>query len=130
MLDQFFTFDKDVKRLIVKEGDELNIGKHTLQFFLAPMVHWPEVMVTYLKEDKILFAADGFGKFGSLDYNEEWLDEARRYYFGIVGKYGMQVQMLLKKAATLDIKMICYFQILLILLWVYHLKAKVLTRMV
>ena len=107
ILNQFFDIDNSIKKIIVKEGDTLNIGKNTLQFFMAPMVHWPEVMVTYLKEQKILFAADGFGKFGSLNCNEEWLDEARRYYFGIVGKYGMQVQMLLKKATNLDIKMIC-----------------------
>ena len=107
MLDQFFNINNSVKKIVVKENETLNIGKNTLQFFFAPMVHWPEVMVTYLQEQKILFSADGFGKFGRLDSKEEWIDEARRYYFGIVGKYGMQVQMLLKKVSALDIKMIC-----------------------
>jgi flavorubredoxin len=92
---------------VVKEGDTLSIGSHTLQFFMAPMVHWPEVMVTYEQTEKILFSADGFGKFGALDAEEDWTCEARRYYFNIVGKYGMQVQALLKKAATLDVAMIC-----------------------
>ena len=107
MLDQFFNLQKNVKRLEVKENDTLNIGKYTLQFYMAPMVHWPEVMVTYIKEKKMLFSADSFGKFGVLEIKENWIDEARRYYFSIVAKYGMQVQMLLNKIATLDVKMIC-----------------------
>ena len=107
MLPNFFDIDLSDRKIVVKEGDTLNIGKHTLQFFMAPMVHWPEVMVTYDKTDKILFSADGFGRFGTLDTEEDWACEARRYYFGIVGKYGAQVQDLLKKASTLDIKMIC-----------------------
>ena len=107
MLPQFFDINLENKQIVVKEGDTLNIGSHTLQFFMAPMVHWPEVMVTYEQTEKILFSADGFGKFGSLDTDEDWACEARRYYFNIVGKYGMQVQALLKKAATLDIQMIC-----------------------
>ena len=108
MLTNFFSdIDLSSRKLIVTDGDVLDIGKHKLQFFMAPMVHWPEVMVTYEQTEKILFSADGFGKFGSLDHDEEWDCEARRYYFGIVGKYGEQVQALLKKAATLDIKMIC-----------------------
>ena len=108
MLVQFFSIENlEERKIVVKEGDEINLGKHTLQFFMAPMVHWPEVMVTYEKTEKILFTADGFGKFGALDTEEEWACEARRYYFNIVGKYGMQVQALLKKVATLDIKMIC-----------------------
>ncbi len=107
MLPQFFNFSLEGKQVLVKEADTLNIGKHTLQFFMAPMVHWPEVMVTYEQSEKILFSADGFGKFGTLDTDEDWTCEARRYYFNIVGKYGMQVQTLLKKAATLDIQMIC-----------------------
>ena len=106
-LPQFFDIKNIEKRKIVTEGQELNIGKHTLQFFMAPMVHWPEVMVTYEKTEKIVFSADGFGKFGSLDTEEDWTCEARRYYFNIVGKYGVQVQALLKKLATLDVKMIC-----------------------
>ena len=107
MLPQFFDFDISNKQVIVGEGDELNLGKHTLQFFMAPMVHWPEVMVEYEKNEKILFSADGFGKFGALDVEEDWTDEARRYYINIVGKYGVPVQALLKKAATLDIQTIC-----------------------
>lgn len=107
MLNQFFDIDVENRKVVVREGDTLNIGKHTLQFFMAPMVHWPEVMVTYEQSEKILFSADGFGKFGALDTEEDWACEARRYYFNIVGKYGAQVQALLKKAATLDIKMIC-----------------------
>ena len=108
ILSNFFTIDKlDDKKVLVKEGDILDIGNHKLQFFMAPMVHWPEVMVTYEQTEKILFAADAFGKFGSLDVKDNWDDEARRYYFGIVGKFGMQVQALLNKAATLDIKTIC-----------------------
>ena len=108
MLANFFKeIDFSNRKFVVMEGDVLDIGKHKLQFFMAPMVHWPEVMVTYEQTEKILFSADGFGKFGALDADEEWDCEARRYYFGIVGKYGMQVQALLKKAATLDIQMIC-----------------------
>ncbi len=107
MLPNFFDIDLTDRKVVVKEGDTINIGKHTLQFFMAPMVHWPEVMVTYEQTEKILFSADGFGKFGTLDTKEDWDCEARRYYFGIVGKYGAQVQALLKKASTLDIKMIC-----------------------
>lgn len=107
MLPNFFDLDLTNRKVVVKEGDTLNIGKHTLQFFMAPMVHWPEVMVTYEQTEKILFTADGFGKFGTLDTEEDWDCEARRYYFGIVGKYGAQVQALLKKASTLDIRMIC-----------------------
>jgi flavorubredoxin len=107
MLPNFFDIDLSERKILVKEGDTLNIGKHTLQFFMAPMVHWPEVMVTYDQTDKILFSADGFGKFGTLDTDEDWACEARRYYFGIVGKYGDQVQALLKKVSSLDIQMIC-----------------------
>ena len=108
ILQNFFgDIDLSSRKLIVTEGDVLDLGKHKLQFFMAPMVHWPEVMVTYEQTEKILFSADGFGKFGSLEHDEEWDCEARRYYFGIVGKYGEQVQALLKKASTLDIKMIC-----------------------
>lgn len=107
-LPQFFDIpDLEERKVVVKEGDEIKIGKHTLQFFMAPMVHWPEVMVTYEKTEKIVFSADGFGKFGSLDTEEDWDCEARRYYFNIVGKYGLQVQALLKKLDTLDVKMIC-----------------------
>ena len=107
MISQFFTVDLSNRQVVVKEGDTLNIGSHTLQFFMAPMVHWPEVMVTYEQSEKILFSADGFGKFGALDADEPWTCEARRYYFNIVGKYGVQVQALLKKAAALDVQMIC-----------------------
>lgn len=108
MLPQFFEGVDFADRLvIVKEGETLSLGSHTLQFFMAPMVHWPEVMVTYDQKDKVLFSADGFGKFGALCNEEPWADEARRYYFNICGKYGMQVQALLKKAATLDIQTIC-----------------------
>ena len=107
MIPQFFDVDISDRTVAVKEGDTLCLGKHTLQFFMAPMVHWPEVMVTYEQTEKILFSADGFGKFGALDADEAWTCEARRYYFNIVGKYGAQVQALLKKAATLDIQMIC-----------------------
>jgi flavorubredoxin len=107
-LPQFFDIKNlDERKIVVDEGTEINIGKHTLQFFMAPMVHWPEVMVTYEKTEKILFSADGFGKFGALDAEEDWTCEARRYYFNICGKYGLQVQSLLKKASALDIKMIC-----------------------
>lgn len=108
MLPQFFeTTDFTSRTIIVKEGETLSLGQHTLQFFMAPMVHWPEVMVTYDQYDKVLFSADGFGKFGALSHEEEWTDEARRYYINICGKYGAQVQALLKKAATLDIQYIC-----------------------
>ena len=108
MLPQFFEeTDFSSNTIGVKEGDTLNLGTHTLQFFMAPMVHWPEVMVTYDQADKVLFAADGFGKFGALSHDEEWACEARRYYFNICGKYGGPVQTLLKKAATLDIACIC-----------------------
>ena len=107
MIPQFFDVDLTDRAVTVKEGDTLSLGAHTLQFFMAPMVHWPEVMVAYEQSEKILFSADGFGKFGALDADEPWTCEARRYYFNIVGKYGAQVQALLKKAATLDIQMIC-----------------------
>ena len=107
MLPNFFDIDLTDRQVVVKEGDTLNIGKHTLQFFMAPMVHWPEVMVTYEQTEKVLFTADGFGKFGALDVEEDWDCEARRYYIGIVGKYGAQVQNLLKVAATLEIQTIC-----------------------
>ena len=107
MIPQFFTFDLEGRKVVVKEGDTLSLGSHTLQFVMAPMVHWPEVMVAYETSEKILFSADGFGKFGALDADEDWACEARRYYFNIVGKYGAQVQALLKKAATLDIQTIC-----------------------
>lgn len=107
MIAQFFAIDLENNKLVVAEGDELCLGEHTMTFYMAPMVHWPEVMVTYEKKEKILFSADGFGKFGALDVEEDWACEARRYYFNIVGKYGAQVQALLKKAATLDIQMIC-----------------------
>jgi len=107
MLPQFFDMDISDRQVVVAEGDTLSLGSHTLQFFMAPMVHWPEVMVEYEQSEKILFSADGFGKFGTLDTEEDWACEARRYYFNIVGKYGAQVQALLKKAATLDIQMIC-----------------------
>lgn len=107
MLLQFFNFDLDGRTVTVKEGDTLDLGSHKLTFFMAPMVHWPEVMVSYESTEKVLFSADGFGKFGALDTDEDWACEARRYYFNICGKYGMQVQNLLKKAATLDIKTIC-----------------------
>ena len=108
MMPQFFEDTCFEGRTIsVKEGDTLNLGEHTLQFFMAPMVHWPEVMVTYDQTDKVLFSADGFGKFGALAHEEDWACEARRYYFNICGKYGPQVQALLKKAATLEIACIC-----------------------
>ena len=116
MIDQFFNFDLDGKKIIVKEGDTFSSGKHTLHFVMAPMVHWPEVMMTYDETDKILFSADGFGTFKALNgnifndevnFDKDWLDEARRYYTNIVGKYGMQVQNVLKKAASLDIAVIC-----------------------
>lgn len=107
MIDAFFGENLCRNKLIVKDGDELSLGSHTLTFVFAPMVHWPEVMVTYDKKDKVLFSADAFGKFGALDREEDWACEARRYYFGIVGKYGVQAQALLKKAAALDISVIC-----------------------
>ena len=107
MMKQFFGTDFTEKQIVVKEGDTLTLGKHTLAFVSAPMVHWPEVIVTYDTYDKILFSADGFGKFGALDVEEDWACEARRYYIGIVGKYGAQVQALLKKASGLDIEIIC-----------------------
>ena len=107
MMDQFFALDSGVKRLTVQDKGTLSLGKHELTFVFAPMVHWPEVMVTYDSTDKVLFSADGFGKFGALDVEEDWDDEARRYYIGIVGKYGMQVQKLLKEASALDIQIIC-----------------------
>ncbi len=107
MMKGFFGIDFSDRQIIVGEGDTLNLGKHTLNFFTAPMVHWPEVIVTYDSTDKVLFSADGFGKFGALDAEEDWACEARRYYIGIVGKYGPQVQNLLKKASALDIQTIC-----------------------
>lgn len=108
MLPQFFNIEGlDERCIVVKEGEELDLGNHHLKFIMAPMVHWPEVMVEYETTEKILFSADGFGKFGALSHDEDWACEARRYYFNIVGKYGALVQTLLKKASTLDIKMIC-----------------------
>lgn len=107
MMQQFFSIDLEDRKIVVKEGDTLELGSHTLQFFMAPMVHWPEVMVTYEQSEKVLFSADAFGKFGTRDADEDWACEARRYYFNICGKYGMQVQNLLKKAAGLDLEIIC-----------------------
>lgn len=107
MMKQFFGTDFSDRQIIVKEGDMLSLGRHELSFIAAPMVHWPEVIVTYDSYDKVLFSADGFGKFGALDAEEDWACEARRYYIGIVGKFGVQVQNLLKKAASLDIQTIC-----------------------
>lgn len=107
MMKQFFGDDFADRQVVLKEGDRLTLGQHTLTFLTAPMVHWPEVMVSYDDKDRILFSADGFGKFGAADADEPWTDEARRYYIGIVGKYGMQVQALLKKAAGLEIQKIC-----------------------
>ena len=116
MINQFFDFDLEGKTITVKEGDTFSCGKHTLHFVMAPMVHWPEAMMTYDETDKVLFSADAFGTFGALngnifndeiDFDRDWLDEARRYYTNIVGKYGMQVQNVLKKAAALDIQVIC-----------------------
>ncbi|RHS08394.1 FprA family A-type flavoprotein [Coprobacillus sp. AF13-15] len=108
MLPQFFNIEGlDERCIVVKEGEELDLGNHHLKFIMAPMVHWPEVMVEYETTEKVLFSADGFGKFGALSHDEDWACEARRYYFNIVGKYGAPVQALLKKASTLDIKMIC-----------------------
>lgn len=107
MMKNFFDYDFDGKVQLVEDGSSISLGRHELTFVFAPMVHWPEVMFTYDKADKVLFTADGFGKFGALDADEEWDCEARRYYFGIVGKYGAQVQSVLKKAAALDINIIC-----------------------
>lgn len=108
MIGQFFSIPGlEERKVVVKEGDSLSLGSHTLHFYMAPMVHWPEVMVTYESSEKVLFSADGFGTFGAISRNEEWIAEARRYYINIVGKYGMPVQTLLKKAAGLDIHMIC-----------------------
>ncbi len=107
MLPQFIDDNIEERKVVVKEGDCINTGKHNLTFVMAPMVHWPEVMMTYDKTDKILFSADAFGKFGTLDTKEEWIDEARRYFLNIVGKYGMQVQNVLKKASSLEINIIC-----------------------
>ena len=107
MMKNFFGTDFTDNRIVVGEGDTLSLGKHNLTFITAPMVHWPEVIVTYDSTDKALFSADGFGKFGALDIDDEWACEARRYYIGIVGKYGAQVQALLKKASALDIEIIC-----------------------
>lgn len=107
MLKQFFDFDIDDRTVVVKEGDTLSLGEHTLQFFMAPMVHWPEVMVTYEQKEKVLFSADGFGTFDAISADKEWINQARRYYINIVGKYGTPVQTLLKKASGLDIATIC-----------------------
>ena len=107
MLPQFINEKFDDKKVVVKEGDTINTGKHNLQFIMTPMAHWPEVMMTYNVTEKILFSADAFGKFGTLDTEEEWIDESRRYFLNIVGKYGLQVQNVLKKASNLDIKTIC-----------------------
>ena len=107
MMKQFFGNEYEDRRIVVKEGDTLSLGKHTLKFIMAPMVHWPEVMVTFDEYENVLFSADGFGKFGTLDTEEDWACEARRYYMGIVGKFGMQVQNLLKKVKLLDVKTIC-----------------------
>ena len=107
MMKAFFGEDYAARRITVKEGDVLCLGRHTLSFIAAPMVHWPEVIMSYDQRDKVLFSADGFGKFGALDTEEDWACEARRYYFGIVGKYGAQVQSVLKKASALDIRTIC-----------------------
>ena len=107
MLPQFFDIDLEGRKVVVAEGESLELGSHTLQFYMAPMVHWPEVMVEYETSEKVLFSADAFGKFGALDTDEDWACEARRYYFNIVGKYGAQASALLKKAAGLDIQTIC-----------------------
>ena len=107
MINRFFNIDIENKKIVVKDGDELSFGKHKFKFIFAPMVHWPEVMVAYEETEKVLFAADAFGKFGALDTDEDWTCEARRYYMNIVGKYGVQVQNLLKKASELDINIIC-----------------------
>ena len=105
--DQFFAFDISDRKIVVKEGDALELGANTLRFMMAPMVHWPEVMMSYLSADKVFFSADAFGKFGTLDTDEDWACEARRYYFNIVGKYGSQVQAVLNKLDTLDVSVIC-----------------------
>ena len=107
MFPQFVDSDIENKKVVVKEGDTINLGRHTLQFIMAPMVHWPEVMITYEQTEKILFSADAFGKFGVFDADEPWIDESRRYFVNIVGKYGMQVQNVLKKASSLEINTIC-----------------------
>ena len=107
MIKNFFELDLEGQKLVVENGSSLSLGNHTLTFVFAPMVHWPEVMVTYESSEKVLFSADGFGKFGALDVEEDWDDESRRYFIGIVGKYGAQVQAVLKKAAALDISIIC-----------------------
>lgn len=107
MMKNFFGTDFEDRKIVVKEGDALELGRHTLTFIAAPMVHWPEVLMSYESQEKVLFSADGFGKFGALDVDEDWACEARRYYIGIVGKFGTQVQAVLKKAATLDIQTIC-----------------------
>ena len=107
MMQKFFGTDYADRRIVVKDGDSLNLGSRTLSFCTAPMVHWPEVMMTYDSKDKVLFSADAFGKFGALDADEDWACEARRYYFGIVGKYGVQVQAVLKKLGGLDVQIIC-----------------------
>ena len=107
MMDQFYRIPESTKRLVVKNGEKLSLGKHELNFVFAPMVHWPEVMVTYESTDKVLFSADAFGKFGANDVKQDWADEARRYYIGIVGKFGPQSQKLLQAAAGLDIQIIC-----------------------
>ena len=107
MMKQFFDLDLQGRTVTIKEGDALELGSHTLRFYAAPMVHWPEVMVTYEASEKVVFSADGFGKFGTRDTDEDWTCEARRYYFNICGKYGAQVQALLKKLATLDVSVIC-----------------------
>lgn len=107
MMKQFFEMDLESRMVVIKEGDTLELGEHTLQFYTAPMVHWPEVIVTYEKSEKVVFSADGFGKFGTRDAAEDWTCEARRYYINICGKYGVQVQALLKKLSTLDVSVIC-----------------------
>ena len=107
MIGQFFDIDIDDRKVVVKEGDTLELGSHTLKFVMAPMVHWPEVMMSYEISEKILFAADGFGKFGTIACDEDWDDEARRYYFNIVGKYGVQVQNVLKKLDGVPVNVIC-----------------------
>ena len=107
MMNQFFSMGDRVNKISAANGETLSLGEHQLHFIFTPMVHWPEVMMTYESIEKVLFSADGFGKFGALDAEEEWADEARRYYIGIVGKYGPQVQNVLKKASDLDIQIIC-----------------------
>lgn len=115
MLPQFFDIDLTDRTVTVKEGDSLNLGEHTLSFYMAPMVHWPEVMVTYESKEKVLFSADGFGKFGALDTDEDWACEARRYYFNICGKYGVQVQALLKKQLSLILRKSVRYTVLFLL---------------